>query len=146
MKQLLFKPYSLCWIFAIVILLTGLGGGDEHIGINIHDTYFLISKSFLGVLGAVGLGGIGLGYWLMGRLHKKLYPSLTGIHLVLTLGGLVFIGLASFVLSLSENFDELISRDTMELLESQIHITIAVILLAQVIFILNLLLSLLISA
>ncbi len=146
LNLLLSKPYTLCWLFALLLLLVGLDGGDEVIDINIHDTYFLIGKGLLVAVAGIWLFLLGLGYWLMERLQKRLSPWLSGIHLALTLGGLVLIGLASFVLSLSENFGELISRDTMELLESQFHTTIAVIFLAQVIFILNLLLSLLRSA
>lgn len=141
LNQLLSKPYSLCWLFAAIAILMGLGSGEENVDINIYDTYFVISSRFLGTLVAIILGGIGLGYWLMERLQKKLQPVLTGIHLVITIGGFVLIGLISFALSLTETFGELISTDSIIVLEQIIYITLALMLLVQTVYVINLLLS-----
>jgi hypothetical protein len=141
LKHYFRKSYTLCWIFAALALIIGLGAGDDLVDINIYDTYYLISSRFLGTLVTIALAVMGLGYYLMARFQKKLISWLTGIHLFLTLGGIVLIGLVCFVLSLTESFGELISTDAMVLLENIILLSIVVVIMAQPIYVINLLLG-----
>jgi len=141
LNQLLSKPYSLCWLFAAIAILMSLGSGEENVDVNIYDTYFVISSGFLSALVTFGLGFLGMVYWLMERLNKKLYAWLTRIHLAITLGGLLLIGILSFIRSFRAEFGEIISRDAEMTLDAIIWATVGCILLAQLTFLLNILRS-----
>ena len=91
MKKLTQKPHFVFWILIPVLLLIGSIDSNETIAINIYDTYFVITMLNLGVLLSIICGIIGLGYWVVFILRKKLINWLTILHATVTIIGFLTI-------------------------------------------------------
>lgn len=63
--------------------------------INVHDTYFLFSKTELTIAIIIFFLIIGLGYWGMSITNRKLSRILYLIHITLTFGGILLIGVVT---------------------------------------------------
>jgi len=98
MKKITQKPHFVFWILIPVLLLIGYIDSNETIAINIHDTYFVITMLNLGVLLSIMCGIIGLGYWVVIKLNRRLVNWLTIIHLIITVISLCLILLIPFFL------------------------------------------------
>ncbi|WP_299800096.1 hypothetical protein [uncultured Maribacter sp.] len=98
MKKITQKPHFVFWILIPVLLLIGYIDSNETIVINIHDTYFVITMLNLGVLLSIMCGIIGLGYWVVIKLNRRLVNWLTIIHLIITVISLCLILLIPFFL------------------------------------------------
>lgn len=59
--------------------------------VNVHDTYFVFSKTDLTIVMSILFAIIGLGYWIMLKADRKLSKSLNLIHIALTFGGILLI-------------------------------------------------------
>lgn len=91
MKKLNQSPHLVFWILIPVLLLIGYIDSNETIAINIHDTYFVITMPNLGALLSIVCGIIGLGYWIIFILKKKLINLLTILHGIVTIIGFLTI-------------------------------------------------------
>jgi len=91
LNRLIEKPYLLFILSIPIILFSGFLIGDETININIYDTYYVIEYIHLTTLISILFGIIGLGYWIM--KNKKLSKRLNLIHITLTFGGILLIGI-----------------------------------------------------
>tara|TARA_R110002051_G_scaffold91370_2_gene160703 strand:- start:23409 stop:23840 length:432 start_codon:yes stop_codon:yes gene_type:complete len=98
MKKITQKPHFVFWILIPVLLLIGYIDSNETIAINIHDTYFVITMLNLGALLSIMCGIIGLGYWVIIKLNRRLVNWLTIIHLIITVISLCLILLIPFFL------------------------------------------------
>ena len=79
------KPHFYLWITGTIILLLGLNPNLDLV-LNIHDTYFVVPSWECGVLFSSLYFLLGFGYWLVQQLKGRLIPSLTTLHLFLTIG------------------------------------------------------------
>ena len=146
MKKFYEKPYFYFWITSVVILIIGyipfIYIGDSVLDINVHDTYFVISNRHISILLATYYFLIGLLYWFFKFIKIPLLTILTKVHFLISIGiiPVYFIGhyfLDSFNKSKYPLFD-----DTSQLM---IFLTVLAIvfILAQILFILNLIIGLL---
>ncbi|WP_036155256.1 hypothetical protein [Maribacter forsetii] len=98
MKKITQVPHFMFWILIPIILLIGLLKPDKTLDINIHDTYFVIALLHLAVLISIIFGILGLGYWVVIKLNRRLVNWLTIIHLIITVLSLCLILLIPFFL------------------------------------------------
>ena len=92
MKNLTKKPH-LVYLTAIpILILMGVFSGDASFDINIKDTYLIVSYLYLTLGVAILFGIIGIGYWMVHKAERKLSKWLTWVHIILTLGGAIAIG------------------------------------------------------
>lgn len=91
MKKIAQAPQLAFWIFIPLLLLIGFIDSNETIAINIYDTYFVITMLNLGALLSIICGIIGLGYWIIFILKKKLINWLTIVHAIVTIIGFLTI-------------------------------------------------------
>lgn len=98
MKKITEAPHFLFWILIPIILIIGLLKPDKTLDINIHDTYIVIALLHLAVLISIIFGILGLGYWVVIKLNRRLVNWLTVIHLIITVIGFCLILLIPFFL------------------------------------------------
>jgi len=85
------KPYQIFWFSIPIIILFGLTNGDNYLDVNLHDTMFVVTNSYIAKIFSVLFGLIGVGYWLMHKFRYNLSKRLNLIHIILTIGGLITI-------------------------------------------------------
>jgi heme/copper-type cytochrome/quinol oxidase subunit 1 len=98
MKKITQAPHFMFWILIPIILLIGLLKPDKTLDINIHETYIIIALLHLAVLTSIIFGILGLGYWVVIKLNRRLVNWLTIIHLIITVISLCLIILIPFFL------------------------------------------------
>ncbi|WP_291963249.1 hypothetical protein [Maribacter sp.] len=98
MTKITKTPHIVFWILIPIILLIGFLKPDKTLDINIHDTYFVIGLISLAVLISIIFGILGLGYWVVIKLNRRLVNWLTIIHLTITVIGFFSIILIFFSL------------------------------------------------
>ena len=89
MKTLLNKAYLTCWLTIPILILIGLLFNRHTIDIQLYDTYFIISNPHFILAASLLLLLIGLGYWLINRRGKFPDRVLIAVHLLLTVGVLL---------------------------------------------------------
>ena len=67
----------------------GILSGDAVLDINVRDTYYVIAYLHLAILISILFGIIGLGYWIMQKVDRKLSKWLNWTHIGLTFGGTI---------------------------------------------------------
>ncbi|NQY31447.1 MAG: cbb3-type cytochrome c oxidase subunit I [Flavobacteriaceae bacterium] len=87
MNRLIEKPHLIFLLSIPIIMLIGILSGDAMLDINVHDTYYVIAYLHLAILISVLFGIIGIGYWIMRKLGRKLSKWLNRTHIGLTFGG-----------------------------------------------------------
>ncbi|MBX2829059.1 MAG: cbb3-type cytochrome c oxidase subunit I [Flavobacteriaceae bacterium] len=87
MNYLIEKPYLIFLLSIPIIMLIGILSGDAVLDINVHDTYFVIAYLHLALMISVLFGIIGIGYWIMQKVDRKLSMWLNWTHIGLTFGG-----------------------------------------------------------
>ena len=139
------KHFHYFWVTAIIILSLGiisLFDEESVIDINVHDTYFVIHHSHLAFFLSFFYGLFGLIYWSHYSSNVELVSRLTTIHTVVTIGSIpvYFLGLKVFELYRQDGdfplFDDLSNENLF------ITIIFLLVLLAQVLFLINIILSL----
>jgi heme/copper-type cytochrome/quinol oxidase subunit 1 len=137
------KTHHYFWITAVFILLIGVSSFfDENdvIDINVHDTYFVIRNSHLATLLFVIYGIIGLVYWFFYKKEIILIRNLTSVHTIITSVSIYIyeIGMIYYSLKTETNFplfDDFSSQNSFTL------IIVMLVLLTQLLFITNIILS-----
>lgn len=85
-----FKIHYLFWLVSLIILLIGLYDMDGTLDINIHDTYFVISRFDIAVILSIVYFIYGFGYWLVQeKFKKRLAKILTITHSVILIGSFI---------------------------------------------------------
>ncbi|KZS40876.1 hypothetical protein AWE51_24700 [Aquimarina aggregata] len=95
MKLILHKPYIILWALIPIMLIYGFSLGDTTLDLNIHDTYYVISKVqiWYGIAHLFAIYGIL--YWIFINFNRKMINSLTSIHLFSTIIGLIILTILS---------------------------------------------------
>ncbi|WP_024770899.1 cbb3-type cytochrome c oxidase subunit I [Aquimarina macrocephali] len=91
MNQLFKKPHLIFLLTIPIIMLIGFLSRGAVLDINIHDTYYIIDYFYLATLISILFGIIGLGYWIMQKVNRKLSKWLNWAHIVLTFGGVILV-------------------------------------------------------
>jgi len=89
MDSVVRKPYQLIWLTIPALVLIGLIFRTHTVDIQLADTYYVISNLYCVLPGSVFMLVLGMAYWLMRR--QRLNPTLTALHILLTIGPLVLI-------------------------------------------------------
>jgi len=119
-------------------MLIGFLQGDATLGINVHDTVFIIAKLHVAIFISLLFAILGQGYWMMNRLKRKLSNWLSRSHTTITLGALLISWILSFV-DLSKNIDsDSAVFDSSHLYELILILIIIMVLLAQILYVINL--------
>ncbi|WP_106793354.1 hypothetical protein [Aquimarina sp. Aq78] len=132
MNQLLKKPHLIFLLTIPIIMLIGFLSRGAIFDINIHDTYYLIDYFYLATLISILFGIIGFGYWVMQKVNRRLSKWLNWAHIVLTFGGIILVPI----------FAQLYQKEIIEYkfnnnLTLVITIIILLMILAQIIFPIN---------
>jgi len=133
MKKLTNKPYPLFLLSIPLLMIAGFLKGDSTFVLNIYDTYFVIAKTHLAQLIAMLFGVIGLSYLLIVKSNKKLSKWLTGIHIYLTFGGILFV----LILAQFYKEDTLTTYNYNANVTAGITLIVLIIILVQIIFPIN---------
>ena len=91
MSRIINKPHLIFWISIPIIILIGILNRNEMLDVNIHDTYFVFSKTDLTIVISFLFAIIGLGYWIILKVNRRLSKWLNLIHITLTFGGILLI-------------------------------------------------------
>lgn len=131
------KPQFFLWATAILILSIGLISYDSQsvIDINVHDTYFVIQNFIITELIAGLLFLAGILYWIYQKANRTLNKLLTKAHLFLTIGGILAYPIVTTLLSWND-------ENGYSILNWVLPILILLVLIAQIFFILNLIIGL----
>ena len=93
MKIFYTKPHIFLWLSIPVILLIGLNDYNERVDINIYDTYYVTTSSHLAILISTAFALLGLIYWGFIKFGYKPIGWLTITHLSCTIDTLLFVWL-----------------------------------------------------
>ncbi len=93
------KPYLIFWWMIPVIMGFGFLNYQNTVDINIHDTYYVTTCLYIAILISFLFAVIGLGYWAVWKLQRRLFRRLSLIHVAFTIGGTVFLYILQFVSS-----------------------------------------------
>ena len=91
MNKLIEKPHLIFLLAIPIIMLIGILSGNAMLDINVHDTYYVISYSHMAILISILFGIIGIGYWIMQKVDRKLSKWLNWTHIGLTFGGTLIV-------------------------------------------------------
>ena len=125
------NTYKVLWYCIPFIWLLILFCSNSTFDIQIHDTYLVISSSDLAIVVSLIFGLLGLGYWLM-RAYKRIH-WLEIFHIVLTI--LSIVGFVSMSILQQDQYD-------LRLSGRLAIIFLLVFILAQLLFLINLSISL----
>ncbi len=141
MNSILNKPYLFFWGLIPLLLVLGFVKSDEVININIHDTYFIIVMFHFVIFLSFLLLILGLGYWIVLKLKKRLFKILSVLHV-----GFTFLGIVVLLITLMIPNNIITSTNTLldSLKTINILLTLGVLLIVfgQVFYPFNILLSL----
>ncbi len=131
------KPHLIFWISIPIIILIGLLNRNEILDVNVHDTYFVFSKTDLTIVISILFMIIGLGYRIMLKAKRNLSKWLNLTHIVLTFGGIITISLIPYLFNYKTEtefplFDDLAGQNI------TIIIVTILILFGQLIYLTNL--------
>ena len=138
MDKLFNKAYLYFWISIPIIILFGFLKSDGTFIVDFYDTYFVIANPYLVLVISIAFAIIGFWYWLMHRIKRNLIKWMTFIHVVVTIDGI----LIAFVI---EQFFRKSNLDLEYPNAISLIFTIILILifLVQIVFPLNLIITLL---
>ena len=130
--KVLRKSYILFWITSISILIDGflIQNPESVADVNVHDTYYVIAHGLISEIFSLIFFILGLGYWILEKLHRDLNQCLTIIHIVGTVG----IAWLYKIILVGFNFLEL---KNLELINEFMLISFSLAFLVQPIYIVN---------
>jgi heme/copper-type cytochrome/quinol oxidase subunit 1 len=139
MNNILSKIYLHFFLFALILLIFNFRKPKETFDINIHDTYYVIQNSHLGIL-------LFIIYLILGIIHLYIQKSEIPInnwiiyfHLITSIGGIMLIWFLIKKLSYSpQNIEEIVkSIKTKQYLIYACISTILIFILTQLLFIIT---------
>lgn len=120
----------------LIIFILAIVNPNEFIDIQLHDTYFVISPIHLGAILSFYLGLTGIIYWLLRKLSCVKWMTIT--HIIFTILACVFFQIFSLI---SSKFIE-IDNNAIRIMYQIVTVIILFGILSQVIFVVNIFLSL----
>lgn len=134
-----FKAYYLLLIASLILLMLGFLASEETFDINIHDTYFVIANCHLYWLFSSLLFVIFIFYFLLDIAIIRINKIVSKIHIF---GSVISITLLIFPYSLFSNPKEFPLFDSFEYINIVLTISFLIILFLQLLFIINIFVSL----
>ncbi len=130
------RPYIPIFATILLILVLAMFNSKDFIDIQLHDMYLVITPIHLSILLSIYLGIVGIVYWLL--REKKLVPWMTILHVTCTILVCVFFQIFSLK---SNNFIE-VDFITSRIMNQILMVVILTSFLSQVIFAMNIFVSL----
>ena len=140
MKLFETKPHIFLWLSIPFMIIIGYADANENIDINIHDTYYVITNGHLLGFLCLYFAVLGLIYWAMIRSGLKPIGWMTITHLICTIDTLFFIWLISVFDWFTYSGPEYVHIQGKQVMV--MVYCLLLFLLGQVIFVLNLLITL----
>lgn len=137
MNKLFNKPYIYFWLAIPILILVGMLHGERVFVIDFYDIYFVIQNWYLILVISIAFSIFGFWYWLMHRMKRELIRWMTIAHVVVTIYGI----LLAFIIEhfFRKPHIELARDNNVTLI---VTIILALVVLIQIIFPINLLLNL----
>jgi len=145
MNRLIEKPHIAFLGFIPLLFLIVLINRNNTHSFSIHDTYYVFSSLTLAILNSFAFGCIGIMYWLMLKNNKDLSKKLNWLHLITTLNGTILIVILSQFYKEITTEHLLSYSDFNTSLNIIIFIIVLLIVVAQLLFIINVISSLIIK-
>ena len=139
-----FKVFHYFWITSAIIFIIGLFTYSDVravINFNIHDTYFVIHVFHLTTLISLLYFLLGISYWAFHKYQVKLIKPLIQIHTMASIGGFLLYIMAMFIFEDDTQTSQSDSFNSTSNLELIITTLFFIIIVSQVLFILNLIIS-----
>ena len=95
MSKLFEKPHIPFLIAIPIVMLIGIVNGDYLLDIHIYDSVYVISHLNLAKLIAILFSLTAIIYWLVSKSNRRLSKRLNCIHITLTFGGILIVGILS---------------------------------------------------
>ncbi len=143
MKLFESKPHVFLWLSIPFMIIIGFANADDYVDINVYDTYYLITNGHLLGFLCLYFGVLGLVYWAMIRAGLKPIRWMTITHLICTIDTLFFIWLISVFDWFTYSGSELAHIQGRQI--TVILYCLVLFLLGQVIFILNIIITLILK-
>ena len=89
-----FKVYHCFWVSMILLTCLSFLKSSKALDIQLHDTYYVISLSTIGIITAILSGFFGLTYWLLRNKNYLLIPAV--LHCFVTLLCFLFLILSVY--------------------------------------------------
>lgn len=136
MNSIVIKPYKPILYSILLFIGFSIIGIDSTIDIQLHDTYFVIASFHFGIVFSIFSGLIGLIYWSTRKI--RLVNWMTAFHVVTTILAFVLIIITSLIFKrvIEMNYNPFL------ILNQIIFLLILVAILSQIIFMVNLVYSL----
>ncbi len=132
------KPYFLLLLAAIsFLILSFMGNKNEKLDINIHDTYYIISRQHSFILLCLIFLTTGLFYFVFDFFKVQFVSILSLVHVY---GSLIFIGLFFYYLHKINSIEGFQLFDSIDY-NFRLFFSIVIFAVLQLIFILNLIIS-----
>jgi heme/copper-type cytochrome/quinol oxidase subunit 1 len=137
MSNITNKPYLIFWLSIPLIMLSGIISSIDDLVFNVHDTYYVFSLLELNILVSILFGIIGLGYWMIIRINKRLSVWMNLIHIVLTFGGILLIWILGQFYRKPETETLLSDFEINNNLDHAIFIAVLIVISVQVFYLIN---------
>jgi cytochrome c oxidase subunit 1 len=145
MKLSTLSPHLPFLLLSAILLLLSIIDIDGVIDIQLHDTYYVIALSHIILLVSIFAGFIGFIYWLL--RHKTMIPWITWSHFIGTFLSIFVFIFGNYYLNTlpKERYIEQvyeIKRKTINNIEEAIILSIFVLVAFQILFLINIVFSL----
>lgn len=136
MNSIVIKPYKPILYSILLFIGFSIIGINSTIDIQLHDTYFVLASFHIGIVFSIFSGLIGFIYWLTRKI--RLVNWMTAFHVVTTILTFVLIIITSLIFNrvIEMNYNPFL------ILNQIIFLLILVAILSQIIFMVNLVYSL----
>jgi heme/copper-type cytochrome/quinol oxidase subunit 1 len=138
--KLLKKPHLIFWAVIPLLLFQSFYQDNQTLDVNIHDTYYVFSQQQSLVLLSLFFGLTGLIYWLLKNFNFKTLILLNVLHLIFTIGIILMNSIRYFLL---DYFLGTRYYTITNIPDTSIWWSILAIITGQIIFIINIILSIL---
>ncbi|MEO6286942.1 MAG: hypothetical protein ABIN80_05730 [Dyadobacter sp.] len=89
-------PHTICWAAIPIIILVAFLFPQHTLDIQLHDTYYVIDNLHFTTAAALYLFVIGVVYWIIKKIEKRISYSLAFIHVVTTLTAVIALAVPIF--------------------------------------------------
>ena len=130
------KPYIAFFISGVIPLILGFKAQGV-IDINIHDTYYVISRRHLTILYSIAFGLIGFSYFIAEKVRVNLSYNLNLIHLIITFGGINMVLILNHLMLENSEIDTIAKLNFSQNLYVMIYFIIIGVVIGQIILPIN---------
>ena len=138
MNKIYNNSHLIFWFSIPILLLIRITSNNQDLDINVHDTYIVFQPNELIIIISLLFGVIGIVYWLLKKLNRKLSKWLSLIHIFFTIGGILLIWILSHFFNESP-----LEYEINDKIRTIIYIIVLLSIFGQIVFPINILIALL---